>query len=103
MKMRLVVALAVLAAGYGMQTNAAEEKKTPPTPEEKAAQFTRKDADADGKLTKEEFLAKVKEENKAKMETLFAKLDKDADGSLTKDEFIGAVKGKGKGKGKKAE
>jgi Ca2+-binding EF-hand superfamily protein len=88
-----------------MQANAAEEKKAPPTPEEKAAMFTKKDADADGKLTKEEFLAKVKEENKAKMEANFTKLDKDADGALTKDEYLGtaAGKAKAKGKGKKTE
>jgi hypothetical protein len=103
MNRKLMMLLAALAAGYGIHVNAADEKRVPPTPEEKAAVFTKKDKDGDGKLTKEEFLGKAKEEQKPKLETAFGRLDKDTDGSLTKDEFLGTAAGRGKGKGKKNE
>jgi Ca2+-binding EF-hand superfamily protein len=50
-----------------------------------AAVFAKKDADGNGKLSKEEFLKGAKDA--AKAEKQFANKDKDKDGSLTKEEF----------------
>ena len=47
--------------------------------------FSKKDADGNGKVTKEEFVKGAKDATKA--EAQFTKLDKDADGSLSKEEF----------------
>ena len=59
------------------------------TPEE---MFTKKDADKDGKISKEEFLKGSKDA--AKSEASFTKKDKDKDGSLSKEEFTAAPKKK---------
>lgn len=59
------------------------------TPEE---MFTKKDADKDGKISKEEFLKGSKDA--AKSEATFTKKDKDKDGSLSKEEFTAAPKKK---------
>ena len=54
--------------------------------------FAKKDANNDGKLSKEEFLANAKDP--AKAEKSFAKKDKDSDGSVTKEEFTAPGKAK---------
>ncbi|MBB5033237.1 EF-hand domain-containing protein [Prosthecobacter vanneervenii] len=59
------------------------------TPEQ---MFTKKDADKDGKLSKEEFLKGAKDA--AKAEAAFTAKDKDKDGSLSKEEFTAAPKKK---------
>jgi Ca2+-binding EF-hand superfamily protein len=59
------------------------------TPEE---MFTKKDADKDGKVSKEEYLKGSKDA--AKSEASFTKKDKDKDGSLSKEEFTAAPKKK---------
>jgi hypothetical protein len=67
---------------------AADAPAKPKKPVDKAAQFAKMDADKDGKVTKDEFLASAKDDAaKAKKADQFAKLDKDKDGSLTLDEF----------------
>ena len=56
--------------------------------------FKKKDANSDGKVSKEEFLKGSKDA--AKSETQFAAKDKDKDGSLTIEEFkAGGKKKKG--------
>ena len=50
-----------------------------------AAVFAKKDANGDGKLSKEEFTKGAKDA--AKAETQFAAKDKDKDGNLTLEEF----------------
>lgn len=55
--------------------------------------FKRRDADGDGFLTEEEFLAAAKdEERKSKMKKRFAKIDVNRDGKLSLDEFKAGVK-----------
>ena len=57
-------------------------KKPRPTPE---VIFKRKDTNGDGALSKEEFVAKMKDAEKAGKS--FDKKDKNGDGKLTLDEF----------------
>ena len=57
-------------------------KKERPTPE---AIFKKKDTNGDGSLSKEEFVAKMKDAEKAGKS--FDKKDKNGDGKLTLDEF----------------
>ena len=64
-------------------------------PVDMAAVFAKKDANSDGKVSKEEFLKGSKDA--AKSEKQFAAKDKDKDGNLTKEEFT-AVGGKKKDK-----
>lgn len=66
----------------------ADEKKADKPKADPAAVFAKKDANGDGKLSKEEFLKGSKDA--AKSETQFAAKDKDKDGSLTKEEFTAA-------------
>lgn len=54
--------------------------------------FKKKDANGDGKISKEEFLKGAKDS--AKAETQFAARDKDKDGSISKEEFTAAPKKK---------
>lgn len=66
-----------------------EGEKPKLTPEQ---MFTKKDADKDGKVTKEEYLKGSKDA--AKSEASFAKKDTNKDGSLSKEEFTAAPKKK---------
>lgn len=61
-------------------------------PVDLAAQFAKKDANGDGKVSKEEFLKGQKDP--AKAETAFGRKDKDKDGSLSKEEFTAVGKKK---------
>jgi hypothetical protein len=54
--------------------------------------FARKDANGDGKLSKEEFMAKQKDAEKA--EKSFKNKDKDESGDLSKEEFAAPGKKK---------
>ena len=69
----------------------AEEKKKA-TPEE---MFKKMDANSDGKVSKEEFVGKKKDDKLTKAEAMFKKKDKNNDESLDLDEFKAAGK-KGK-------
>lgn len=81
-----------------MAATAAEGKKggDKPKPNPEAA-FKKLDSNGDGKLSKEEFMAKQKDP--AKGEAAFKAKDKDGDGCLSLDEF----KARGAGKKKKSE
>ncbi len=73
--------LAVLALGT-FSVNAQDKPKKPFDPE---AAFKKKDANSDGKLTKEEFTKGAKDA--AKAEGQFTKLDKDSSGDVSLEEF----------------
>jgi Ca2+-binding EF-hand superfamily protein len=89
--MKITAALFALLVSASF-TFAAEGDKKPAEGEKKpvdlAAVFAKKDADGNGKVTKEEFLKGAKDATKA--EAQFTKKDKDKDGSLTKEEFTAA-------------
>jgi Ca2+-binding EF-hand superfamily protein len=77
-----------------------KEKDPAKAAEKKKAMFKKMDKNADSKLSKEEFLARAKnDEAKAKMGKLFARLDKDKNDSISLEEFT-AAKGKKKKKDK---
>ncbi|HSI62069.1 MAG TPA: hypothetical protein VLE43_03095 [Candidatus Saccharimonadia bacterium] len=61
-------------------------------PVDLAAAFAKKDADGNGKVSKEEFLKNAKDA--ARAEKQFAAKDKDKDGSLSKEEFTAVGKKK---------
>lgn len=69
-------------AAEGGKKGAEGAKKADP-----AAIFKKKDANSDGKLSKEEFLKGAKPDRAAQMEKSFGAKDKDKDGSLSLDEF----------------
>ncbi len=91
--MKAITTLAILAlsavTSFGADAAKKEGDKPKMTPEE---MFTKKDADKDGKISKEEFLKGSKDA--AKSEASFAKKDADKDGSLSKEEFTAAPKKK---------
>lgn len=65
---------------------AAETPKRPAAQQDRAAMFARRDADKDGKLTKEEFLSQQPDPQDAPAR--FTRFDQDRDGILTKEEFV---------------
>jgi Ca2+-binding EF-hand superfamily protein len=94
-----VAILALGVCGAFAADKAADKgaKKPAKSPEE---MFKILDKDGDGFVTKEEFLGKVKPEQKEAREKQFTAKDKDKDGKISKDEFLAAPAKKG---GKKAK
>lgn len=95
----ILVLIAAMATCVWAQDEGAEKAK----PEKKkGGAFAAMDANKDGQVDKDEFIASSKkraeksgkEFNAEKSEALFAKKDKNADGVLTKDEMAPAEKGK---------
>ena len=79
----LVAVLSVASVSF-----AADDAKKPAGDKPKQdpeAMFKKKDANSDGKVSKEEYLKGSKDA--AKSETQFAAKDKDKDGNLTMEEF----------------
>lgn len=84
--MKPIFIIATLALGLSTGFSAEGEAKPGDKPKpDFEKMFSAKDKNADGKLSKEEFLAKAKDA--AKAEKGFEKLDKDKDGFLSKEEF----------------
>jgi Ca2+-binding EF-hand superfamily protein len=86
--------LTTLAFATVISYGADEAKKTDKPKQDPEKVFAKKDANGDGKLSKEEFLKDAKDA--AKSEKGFAAKDKDGDGSLSKEEFTAAPKKKKK-------
>ncbi len=82
----LTTILAVLAMGtFAVNAQNAEKGKGEKPKMDPEAFFKKKDANGDGKVSKEEFLKGAKDA--AKAEAAFTAKDKDKDGSLTLEEF----------------
>ncbi|MGD9722880.1 MAG: hypothetical protein AB7O59_22210 [Pirellulales bacterium] len=78
-----VLAAALMMLGASA-TYAAKADKPKKSPEER---FSKMDANADKKLSSDEFVGKKTGDKKDKAEKRFAKLDSDKDGSLSLAEF----------------
>ena len=93
--MKVITSLLAILALSAVTSFGADAPKKPEgekpkmTPEEI---FTKKDADKDGKISKEEYLKGSKDATKA--EASFAKKDTNKDGFLSKEEFTVAPKKK---------
>lgn len=96
MKSIITLFAVVGLSSIGFAADKAEGGKKPEgaakKPVDMEAMFKKKDANGDGKLSKEEFLKGSKDA--AKSEKQFAAKDKDKDGCLTCDEFKGPAKKK---------
>jgi hypothetical protein len=95
MKQTIVLAalLALALPLHAEEEGAAGQGKKKPDP---AKVFKKKDSNADGFLSKEEFVAGSKDA--AKAEAAFAKKDKDGDGKLSAEEFAAGPAAGGKKK-----
>lgn len=96
-KMKVITTILTVLALTTLAVNAQEKGKgkAKASPEEF---FKKKDANGDGKLSKEEFLKGAPADKADAMGKRFTALDKDKDGSVSLDEFKAAPAGKGKGK-----
>lgn len=79
--MKFTFALCALLHVGAFTIHAADKPKADPE-----ATFMKKDADSDGKISKEEFTKKTKDQ--AKAEAAFTAKDTDKNGSLSKEEFM---------------
>jgi len=95
-KMLTLLVAASFALGTTSFAAAAPEK--PKKKRDPAAVFKKLDANADGKLSVEEFVGKREGQKKEAAEKRFKRLDKDGDGSLTLAEFTAKPKKKKKDK-----
>jgi Ca2+-binding EF-hand superfamily protein len=97
MHKRILIAATAVLFSLPLALNAADENK------KKGGGFTAADSDKDGKISKVEYAAAVKERMDDKAATArFTELDKDKDGFLTREEFNAGNTGK-KGGGKKKD
>jgi len=92
MKTMLILGAFALTVSVGFSAETEKGAGKPKQDFEKM--FSKKDADGDGKVSKEEFLKGAKDAEKA--EKAFGRLDKDKDGSLNKEEFVKRGPGKKK-------
>lgn len=98
MKLVSITAIAFLGAmampAFAQQAN----RPAPPTPEERAAQFVKADANKDGKLSKAEWSTTLSERAKGMADQIWQRLDADGDGSVTKEQFLAPRQGGGGGR-----
>jgi hypothetical protein len=101
----LILALAVIAAPALAQPAAAPKLD----PAARAAQFAKADANKDGQLTKEEWIASLPaavQANKERLDAVWSRMDPDKTGHIGKDAFVnfnGAPRGVGSTFGKPAD
>jgi len=92
----------VLVAGVATLAAPAFAQRTPPTPEERAAQFDKADADKSGDLTLAEMKTTIPEEFRAqvddsRLQMMFERRDADKNGKLSKAEFTAPMQRPGGG------
>jgi Ca2+-binding EF-hand superfamily protein len=91
--MKLITTILTTLALASTITFAADKGADKPKMDPEKA-FAKKDANSDGKLSKEEFTKGAKDA--AKAEEMFKAKDKDGDGSVSKEEFMAQGKKKKK-------
>ena len=94
MKVTSILFALLVATSFSFGADEAKKKEGDKPKADPAAAFAKKDANGDGKLSKEEFTKGAKDA--AKAETQFTARDKDKDGSVSKEEFMAAGKKKDK-------
>ena len=104
MKIRTLAAATALAAFLAAPAFAQQGGFTPPTPEERAAQFDKADADKSGDLTLAEMKTTLPEQFQAqiddtRLQGMFDRRDADKNGKLSKAEFTAPMQGRGGGGG----
>jgi Ca2+-binding EF-hand superfamily protein len=82
-----ITLLVAAAAATALMAGAAMAQPTPPTPEERAAAFTKADANKDGKLDKAEFKTTLPEQFQDRADMAFERRDADKDGFISQAEF----------------
>jgi hypothetical protein len=90
MTIKTLALASVLAAALAAPAFAQQGGFTPPTPEERAANFDKADANKDGKLNADEFKVSLGERAAMmadRLPQIFAMRDADKDGSLSKAEY----------------
>lgn len=102
--MKVITTLAAVLALGAISLHAADDAKKGEKPKMSAEDaFKKKDANGDGKLSKEEFTKGAPADKADAMAKRFTALDKDKDGSVNLEEFKAGAAAKGKGKGKAPE
>lgn len=97
--MKVITTILTVLALTTLAVNAQEKGKGKAKPKASPEEtFKKKDANSDGKLSKEEFLKGAPADKADAMGKRFTALDKDKDGSVSLDEFKAGMAGKGKGK-----
>jgi hypothetical protein len=87
--MKISSILVALLASVSLAVAADEAKPKAKAKVDPAAAFAKMDKNADGKLSKEEFVGTPKDDAaKAKKEAQFTAKDTDKDGFLSKEEFL---------------
>lgn len=95
--MKISSILVALLASLSLAVAADEAKPKAKAKVDPAAAFAKMDKNADGKLSKDEFLASAKDDAaKAKKEQQFTAKDTDKDGFVSKEEFLAKPAKKGK-------
>ncbi len=80
-------ALAVASVGCCLPV-LAQQGPGPQTPEQRAERFDDADANKDGKLNKDEFVAMLPDRAKDFADQIWERLDADADGEVSKEQFL---------------
>ena len=89
-KPEIVIRMRAILAEKFPEAKPQWREKAPAPKQDRAAMFTSRDKDKDGKLTREEFLANQPDPDKAPAR--FIQFDADKDGVLSREEFIGSGK-----------
>ena len=98
----LLIAAGIVCVAGTAEAKKAKKKAPQPSPKTYAEVVTILDTDADGKISKAEFIAAAPSEKiKAAKEANFTKLDTDGDEFLSEAEFNAAPKASAKKGGKK--